>query len=207
MQTGTDRMTRRQLGKLAAAGSAAFLPAARATAQNNAQNSAQNKYGGPLEGLEDKVDATAFDPVLYTRKLYESAHLRLTFRAQKRKQAETWQKRLRAKLTELVGGFPAQRAKLQPQTLETRDFPAYRREKFVFESGPGLFVLGYLLTPRAAAPPHPAVICLPGHGRGVDDIVGIDAQGRDRTDKPGYQHDFAIQVVEQIGRASCRERV
>src|ERR1039457_3492279 len=81
MQTGTDRMTRRQLGKLAAAGSAAFLPAARATAQNNAQNSAQNKYGGPLEGLEDKVDAASFDPVLYTRKLYESAPLRLTFRA------------------------------------------------------------------------------------------------------------------------------
>src|ERR1022692_1864445 len=75
MQTGTDRMTRRQLGKLAAAGSAAFLPAARATAQNNAQNSAQNKYGGPLEGLEDKVDAASFDPVLYTRKLYESAPL------------------------------------------------------------------------------------------------------------------------------------
>src|ERR1039457_4406216 len=81
MQTGTDRMTRRQLGKLAAAGSAAFLPAARATAQNNAQNSAQNKYGGPLEGLEDKVDAASFDPVLYTRKLYESAPLRRTFRA------------------------------------------------------------------------------------------------------------------------------
>src|ERR1022692_81479 len=132
MQTGTDRMTRRQLGKLAAAGSAAFLPAARATAQNNAQNSAQNKYGGPLEGLEDKVDAASFDPVLYTRKLYESAPLRLTFRAQNRKQAEAWQKRLRAKLTELVGGFPAQRAALQPQTLETRDFPAYCREKFVF---------------------------------------------------------------------------
>jgi hypothetical protein len=26
--------------------------------------------------------------------------------------------------------------------------------------------------------------------------VGIDDQGRDRTDKDGYQHDFAIQVVE-----------
>ena len=189
-------MTRRQLGKLAAAGSAAFLPAARATAQNNAQNSAQNKYGGPLEGLEDKVDAASFDPVLYTRKLYESAPLRLTFRAQNRKQAEAWQKRLRAKLTELVGGFPAPRAALQTQTLEARDFPAYRREKFVFESRPGLFVLGYLLTPRDSAPPHAAVICVPGHGRGVDDIVGIDAQGRDRTNKPGYQHDFAIQVVE-----------
>ena len=120
----------------------------------------------------------------------------MTFSAQNRKQAEAWQKRLRAKLTELVGGFPAQRAALQPRTLETRDFPAYRREKFVFESRPGLFVLGYLLTPHASAPPYPAMICVPGHGRGVDDIVGIDAQGRDRTDKPGYQHDFAIQVVE-----------
>jgi hypothetical protein len=179
-------MTRRELGKLAAAGSAVFLPAAHA----------QNKYGGPLEGFEDKVDGAAFDPVLYTLKLYESAPLRLTFRAQSRKQAEAWQKRLHAKLTELVGEFPAQRTALQPQTLETRDFPAYRREKFVFESRPGLSVLGYLLTPRDFAPPYPAMICLPGHGRGVDDIVGIDAQGRDRTDKPGYQHDFAIQVVE-----------
>ena len=40
------------------------------------------------------------------------------------------------------------------------------------------------------------MICVPGHGRGVDDIVGIDEQGRDRTDKSGYQHDFAIQVAE-----------
>src|ERR1700733_11999992 len=104
-------MTRRELGKLAAAGSAVFLPAAHA----------QNKYGGPLEGFEDKVDGAAFDPVLYTLKLYESAPLRLTFRAQSRKQAEAWQKRLHAKLTELAGEFPAQRTALQPQTLETRD--------------------------------------------------------------------------------------
>ncbi|HLY20282.1 MAG TPA: alpha/beta hydrolase family protein [Bryobacteraceae bacterium] len=181
-------MTRRELGKLAAAGSAALLPAARA--------GAQTKYGGALEGFEGKVDTAAFDPVLYTRKLYESAPLRLTFRARNRQQAEVWQSRLRAKLTELLGGFPETGAPLRAQTLEVRDFPAYRREKFVFESRPGMLALGYLLTPRASAPPHRSMICIPGHGRGVDDIVGIDAQGRDRTDKPGYQRDFAIQVVE-----------
>jgi dienelactone hydrolase len=185
-------MTRRELGKLAAAGSAALLHPGPATADNNADN----KYGGPLEGFMDKVDSAAFDPVLYTRKLYESAQLQLTFRAANRKQAEAWQKRLRAKITELVGGFPAPRGALRAQTLDTRDFPAYRREKFVFESRPGLYVLGYLLTPTAPTPPHPVMICVPGHGRGVDDIVGIDAQGRDRTGKPGYQHDFALQVVE-----------
>jgi len=182
-------MTRRELGKLAAAGGAALLPAVRA-------HGAETKYGGPLEGFEGKVDATAFDPVLYTRKLYESAALRLTFRAQNRKQAEAWQKRLRPKIAELLGGFPARPAALQPQTLEVRDLPGYRREKFVFQSRPGMYVLGYLLTPRGGKQPHPAMICIPGHGRGVDDIVGIDAQGHDRTDKAGYQHDFAIQVVE-----------
>ena len=105
-------MTRRELGKLAAAGGAALLPAARAAAQDNAQN----KYGGPLEGFADKVDTAAFDPVLYTRKLYESAPLRLTFRAPSRKQAEAWQKRLRAKIAGLLGVFPAQRAAHEPGT-------------------------------------------------------------------------------------------
>ena len=59
-------MTRRQLGKLAAAGSMALLPAARA---------GEPTYGGALEGFENKVNAAEFDPVVYTRKLYESAPL------------------------------------------------------------------------------------------------------------------------------------
>ena len=157
---------------------------------------AQVKYGGPLDGLESKVDPASFDPVLWSRERYKSAPLRLTFRAQNRRQAEAWQKRLRAKLVELVGGFPAERVPLRPQTLEVREFPKYRREKFVFTSRPGVSVLGYLLTPAGARPPLPVVICVPGHGRGVDDIVGIDDEGRDRTDKAGYAHDFAIQAVE-----------
>jgi len=40
------------------------------------------------------------------------------------------------------------------------------------------------------------MICVPGHGRGVDDIVGIDDRGQERTDRAGYQHDFAIQAAE-----------
>ena len=81
-------------------------------------------------------------------------------------------------------------------TLETRTFAGYRREKVVFDSRTGVSVLAYLLIPVNAKTPSPAVICVPGHGRGVDDIVGIDDKGADRTDKSGYQHDFAIQVAE-----------
>jgi dienelactone hydrolase len=182
-------MTRRDLAKLAV-GTSALLKKRPARAADAA------KYTGALDGFEDKVDLSGFDPVLYTKKLHDSAPLRMTFTAQTRREAELWQKNLRAKLTELVGGFPASPSPLQAQTLEVRDFPAYRREKFVVQSRPGLYLLGYLLTPKSGTAPLPAVICIPGHGRGVDDIVGIDENGRDRTEKPFYQFDFAIQAVE-----------
>jgi dienelactone hydrolase len=179
-------MTRRELGRLAAG--AALL--------SKGSQAAESRYTGALDGFEAKVDLPSFDPVIFSRKLYESAPLKLTFQANSRRQAETWQKQLRARITELIGGFPARAGAPKSLTLEVREFPEYRREKFVFESRPGLGTLGYLLTPANVKPPYRTMICVPGHGRGVDDIVGIDDQGRDRTNKDGYQHDFAIQVAE-----------
>src|SRR5262249_55183927 len=75
----------------------------------------------------------------------------------------------------------------------------------VFDSAPGVSVLAYVLLPDKARKPSPTVICIPGHGRGVDDIVGIDEQGKDRTDKAGYQHDFAIQIAEAALAAVATE--
>ena len=170
--------------------------AAAAFAAPAAAQTSPAKYTGPLDGVESKVDLNGFDTVQWTRKRWESAPLQLTFRATTAKQAEAWQKKLRPKIAELVGGFPKQRTKLNPQTLEVKQFDTYTREKFVMETQPGMFLLGYLLTPKKGSAPHPAMICVPGHGRGVDDIVGIDDKGRDRIDKAGYQHDFAIQAVE-----------
>jgi dienelactone hydrolase len=185
MPAKSPRVSRRELGKLALAAAAA--PAAQA---------AQGKYTGALDGLEDKVEVSSFDPVYYTWRLHDAAPLRLTFRADNLEAAREWQKALRAKVVELLGGYPEERAPLLPRTLEVRELSGCRREKFVFESRPGVGVLGYLLTPKGSEPPYAPVICLPGHGRGVDDIVGIDEQGRDRTVKAGYEYDYAIQVAE-----------
>jgi dienelactone hydrolase len=181
-------MTRRGFGKIAVASAAAI------EAQAQTQ-SAGTRYKGPLDGLESKVDVAGFDPVAWGLKLHDAAPVRMRFKASTRAQAEAWQKELRAKVTELLGNFPA-RTPLKPQTLEVREFPAYRREKLIFESRPGVFVLAYLLTPKATRAPYPAVVTIPGHGRGVDDIVGIDEQGGDRTVKVTYAFDYAIQVVE-----------
>lgn len=182
-----NKVTRRQAA-LAALGAKAL--AAQATA-------AGKVYTGALDGFEAKVQPNAFDPVIYSLERYKSAPMQLTFKATARKPAEAWQKKLRAKVGELIGGFPTTRGDLRYTALESREFPAYTREKFVIETRPGLHLLGYLLKPKKGSAPHPTVICLPGHGRGVDDIVGIDDKGNDRTDRSGYQHDFALQVVDQ----------
>jgi dienelactone hydrolase len=185
-----NKVSRRELAKMVA-GLTAFqaLPL-------RAQAPASSGYIGPLTGVTKGIDDRRFDPVAYTHDLYAAAPRRLRFLAAARSQAEAWQTTLRTKVTELIGGFPAQRPPLRPVTLESRTFPGYRREKIVFDSQPGVSVLAYVLLPDKAKTPAPTMICVPGHGRGVDDIVGIDDQGRDRTDKAGYQHDFAIQAVE-----------
>jgi dienelactone hydrolase len=156
--------------------------------------STQNESGAVKDA---KINLTSddLDPVKWTRDRYQSAPLRLTFRATNRTEAEVWQRELRAKLIQLLGGFP-ERTPLRSETLEVKQYPGYRRERILFYSRPGVAVVGYLLTPQGRKPPHATVIAIPGHGRGVDDIVGIDEYGHDRSDKPGYQHDFAIQAVE-----------
>lgn len=172
-------MTRRELG-LATLAAGTLLGRAPAPVSNNTS----------------MIPSTELDPVAWTKERYKSARLQLTFRAKTKTEAEAWQSQTRAKLTELLGGFP-ERTGLQPATLEVRTFPNYRREKFVFYSRPGVAVPGYLLTPASGKRPLATMICIPGHGFGVDDIVGIDEHGNDRTGKPGYQHDFAIQAVER----------
>ncbi|MBZ5586530.1 MAG: alpha/beta hydrolase family protein [Acidobacteriia bacterium] len=186
MSSRKSALTRRQLGRLALVSAALDAP----------QGRAAEKYGGALAGFENQLDTSAFDPVLYTKTMHDAAPLRMTFRAETRAAAASWQNALRPKVAELLGGFPEKRAPLDSRTLEIRDYPGYRREKFVFQSRTGVGVLGYLLTPKQGNAPHATVICIPGHGRGVDDIVGIDEQGRDRTVKVGYEYDYAIQVTE-----------
>jgi dienelactone hydrolase len=180
------QITRRTLGLSALAGAALA----------GAQENAPRPYTGALDGFESKVSLSDFDTQAFIYRHYAEMPLRLTFRATNRRDAERWQEEFGAKLRELVGPIPRPAGAPKATLLETREFPDYKREKLVFQSRPGMDVLAYLLTPTAGKPPFVPMICIPGHGRGVDDVVGIDEKGRDRTNKPPYMHDFAIQAVE-----------
>jgi dienelactone hydrolase len=186
------KMTRRQAALTALAASAGT--AAPANQSKNAK--AEPTYSGPLEKFRGKYEPADFDSRLYSIERWKSAPRALRFNARSKAEATAWQKKLRVQLEQCLGGFPKTRGGLKPQTLEVKELAGHRRETLIFESRPGVGVLGYLLTPKNAVTPTPVVICLPGHGRGVDDIVGIDENGRDRTTKAGYEYDYAVQVVE-----------
>jgi dienelactone hydrolase len=136
-----------------------------------------------------------FDPSEFIRGLGESVHPALAFRARDRRDAQAWQRALRQKLAELLGGLPDRTQPLNAEILETREAGGYLRHRIAFQSRPGLSVVGYLLVPANANKPVPVVVCVPGHGRGADAIVGVDGNGREFRDRSGYQHEFALQVV------------
>jgi dienelactone hydrolase len=155
---------------------------------------AQSSYRGPLADFNPHD--REFDSLQFCLSAYERVTPSLGFSATDLRSARQWQKQVRGKLTDLVGGFPPRRAVLRPEVLEKKTLRGYTREKVVFQSRDGLSVFGYLLLPEGRRQPVPAVVCLPGHGRGVDDIVGITEDGNQRETKGGYQNDFAVQSVE-----------
>ena len=135
------------------------------------------------------------DSLVYSLSRYGEVQPSLAFRARTRAEAAQWQRKLRERLIELLGGFPAQHGRLEPSVLRKEKMSGYVREPILFWSRPQLQVFAYLLIPDNLRRPGPVMICLPGHGRGVDDIVGIDKEGKQRKRYGGYQNDFALQCV------------
>jgi hypothetical protein len=147
-----------------------------------------------------------FDTLQISLSLCDKTPRALAFSARGTREAQVWQKRLRAEVVRLLGGFPKP-VPLAAQIVEKRSFPSYRRHSVVFTSRPGVKVFCYYLLPtdwKEGAARLPCVVCLPGHGRGVDSLVGLDGHGQMRPwGKWGeYQKDFALQCVSR-GYAVC----
>lgn len=173
------------LRRSAAAGALAAVP--------GGVTAAQAAVPGTLwAGIEDRQ----LDSRDFCLSVYDSITPSLGFRATDADGVRRWQGEARAKLVELLGGFP-DRVPLRAEVLERKDMGGYSREKIVFQTRDNLSAIGYLLLPDERPGRLPAIVCIPGHGRGVDDIVGIAEDGTQRAEKTGYAKDFAIQAVEK----------
>lgn len=137
------------------------------------------------------------DPHAYTLTRYREGVPRLAFPEGSPEAIAAWRAAATVRLGELIGTFPAEKVALRPELSAPVKKNGYTRRAVSFETRPGMSCFGYLLIPDGLKGRAPAVICIPGHGRGVDDLVGILEDGNEREHKDGYQHDFAVQCVER----------
>jgi dienelactone hydrolase len=136
------------------------------------------------------------DSLEFSQHLYEQQRPAFGFAAKTPEEAAAWQGRLSEALVQQLGGFPARKVPLTAEVTDRREFTTYTRETVHFNSRERLTVYGYFITPKGYRAPGPCVICIPGHGAGVDEICGILPDGSVRDTRDGYQHDFALQCAD-----------
>jgi dienelactone hydrolase len=138
-------------------------------------------------------------PFSYIETLYQRCHARLAFRATSLPEWQLWRARLTVTLLDLLGGFDDPMCDLKAQVLERREFDGYVREKVLYWTRPQTPVPAWLLVPGDLKPGErrPALVCLHGHGRGKDEIIGIAEDGTLRSEPGEYQQDFALQAVRR----------
>jgi len=124
----------------------------------------------------------------------------LAFRATSAVEWRAWRTELTERLTSLLGGFPDHRHPLNAIVTERVEEDAFVRERVVFESEPGVEVPAHVLLPRGTTPGRalPAVLCLHGHGRGKDDVVGLTATPKERQQRiRTLNYDFGRRFTER----------
>jgi len=107
----------------------------------------------------------------YLKDLYRRKSRRLAFRGNTREELFAWQKETRLRLLKLLGGkgetTPSSDLK-RKVVEETYDLSI---ERLFYQTRPGLWATAYLILPRGASFPVPAVLCPPGHGSGMNQVV------------------------------------
>ena len=119
----------------------------------------------------------------------------LAFKARSVEQWRAWRRAFRGAIVRELGAMP-EPVPLRTEVLERKRFPAYVREKVVFDSERFASVPAWVLipSPLRKGERRPAVMCLHGHGAGKDPLVGLEVEGKPLDD---YQHQLACRLAER----------
>lgn len=139
----------------------------------------------------------AFNPAEHFIALYEKSERELAFRAGSPQEFEAWSQALRARVTELLGGFPAEKVDLDLEVVERWEFETHRMEKVVYRTDVDVWVPAYILYPRKGAGPFPGVVALHGHGAGKVGVVGFKPDGSGPAEAEDYHKSMGVRLVER----------
>lgn len=109
---------------------------------------------------------------------------------------EEWQKKARAKLSELIGLDKYKKCDFLLEEKYVKEHKTYREIKFYFQSEENYFVPCILCIPKKSKfEKPPMMICLQGHGTGMHISLGRRKFSFDEKKIENGDRDFAVQCV------------
>lgn len=140
-----------------------------------------------------------FSTLAYLQRCQAEIEPALGFRAGDEREWAAWRAALTRRLTDLLGGFPAERVALDPIVTERVEDGNHVRKRVIFSSERGVRVPAYFLRPKGLRPGErvAGLLCLHGHGRGKEDVVGVAASAKDRLRLRALRYDYARRLAER----------
>ena len=125
------------------------------------------------------------------------APLRWQFTGKTPEDLAAWQKKFRAKLSELLGPHTPPK-KFQPKRISRTELAKYVREEWLLEAGEVPTLPLYLLRPNSDKVKVPIILAIHGHGQfGHDAIAGIDHTEERRANIAKHHYDYGRQFAER----------
>lgn len=132
-----------------------------------------------------QITITGSDFNRYLKKLYDDTSRQMRFRGGTPEAFRAWEIEARAKVIELLSIDHLPAATPSMHILNETEHGSYKIQKIAYQTLPDLWVPAYLLTPTTSPGPFPTLLCPPGHGGGINQVMNEDGAYHK------YPHQFA----------------
>jgi dienelactone hydrolase len=133
----------------------------------------------------------------FLHEMYCKQQRQYGFDAQSYDEFQSWSTKLRAKLRELMGIDCLETCEMDVVYEQKEQMNGYMRQKIYYRSFPNLYTPAYLLYPDGLSGKGRAMVALHGHGRGVEDVMGIAHSDDDAKGISATNYDYAVQLVQR----------
>jgi dienelactone hydrolase len=140
------------------------------------------------------------NPDVWMQYLYDTSPRSLGFDESAVDDFVGWRQRFLEALAAGMGGMPSFDVPLQPEITDSFKEEGYTRHRLLVQSEPAMNVPSWLLVPDdiAADERRPAILALHGHGKGRDEVVGLDGGDAETAEHiRAINYDYALQFVRE----------